>query len=109
LKACGRMTARIVGSNIDVNVEAAGDCWAMASRSALEQIVLNLVVNARDAMPDGGRLTLRVGEAGDQVEVAVTDTGGGIAPDVAARAFEPFFTTKDKGTGLGLATIQRLV
>jgi CheY-like chemotaxis protein/anti-sigma regulatory factor (Ser/Thr protein kinase) len=81
----------------------------MVSRSALEQIVLNLVVNARDAMSEGGKLTLMVSNEGDDVQLSVSDTGVGIPTEVAKRVFEPFFTTKAKGTGLGLATIHRLL
>ncbi|WP_342148484.1 sensor histidine kinase [Methylorubrum sp. SB2] len=79
----------------------------------LENAILNLAVNARDAMPDGGTLTIRTGpapdgaRAGEGVSVEVTDTGTGMAPEVEARAFEPFFTTKPlgQGTGLGLSQV----
>ena len=71
---------------------------------------MNLLINAREAMPEGGQLTLatRMGAQGD-VEIEVTDTGSGIAPDHLARIFEPFFTTKEYGTGLGLTNVKRLV
>ncbi|MBI4002845.1 MAG: hypothetical protein HY348_13835 [Nitrospira defluvii] len=71
---------------------------------------MNLLINAREAMPEGGQLTLttRIGEQGD-VEIDVTDSGSGIAPDHLSRIFEPFFTTKDYGTGLGLTNVKRLV
>ncbi len=89
----------------------------MADPTQLELAVLNLAINARDAMPDGGKLTIATSavcmsgdadlEDGDYVELCVSDTGCGMPPDVAARAFEPFFTTKEvgKGTGLGLSMV----
>ena len=87
----------------------------------VQQILLNLVLNARDAMPDGGRITVstrncalhrgRVGIAHRWVELSVTDTGDGMDAETLERAFEPFFTTKKpgRGNGLGLATARRLV
>ena len=114
---------RTLGEPIDVRyVETAGLWPAMADPAQLESAVLNLALNARDAMPGGGRLTIELANkvldedyarrhaevvAGDYAMLAVTDTGHGMTPDVLARAFEPFFTTKPngKGTGLGLPMV----
>ena len=76
----------------------------------VKEALMNLLINAREAMPEGGTLTLttRMTEQGD-VELEVTDSGSGIAPDHLSRIFEPFFTTKDYGTGLGLTNVKRLV
>jgi PAS domain S-box-containing protein len=77
----------------------------------LEQVLLNVAVNARDAMPNGGTLTIATKREGDEVDIALQDTGIGMPPEVKARAFEPFFTTKPVGvgTGLGLATVHGIV
>jgi PAS domain S-box-containing protein len=93
-----------------------------ADPSQLEQVIMNLVVNARDAMPDGGRLTLSAHSVraakskgptsvggGDLALLAVTDTGAGMSEETQSRVFEPFFTTKAQGTGLGLATVYGIV
>ncbi len=106
---------------------AAGPATIAADSTQLHQIVMNLCVNARDAMPDGGRLDLATGRAtvdsaaatragpgvatGEYVTVSVRDNGTGIPPEVLPRLFDPFFTTKPegKGTGLGLATVMRLM
>jgi PAS domain S-box-containing protein len=103
---------RTAGPTIRSEVETtAAPLWVEADRSELEQVVMNLVVNARDAMPAGGRLRVRLTRAGDRAALEVSDTGSGIPDEVRARIFEPFFTTKgpDKGTGLGLATVHRVV
>ncbi|MBI4869542.1 MAG: response regulator [Candidatus Wallbacteria bacterium] len=83
----------------------------MGSETQLQQVLLNLVLNARDAMEKGGTLTLRARRAGDQVIIEVADTGPGVAPQLRDRVFENFFTTKapGKGTGLGLAICKALV
>ncbi len=117
------LLARTLGAPIDVRFIGATDPWlAMADVAQLENALLNLALNARDAMPDGGCLTLEVTNqvldedyarshvevtAGDYVMLAVSDTGHGMTADVVARVFEPFFTTKPdgKGTGLGMAMV----
>ncbi len=114
---------RTLGEHIEVRyVETAGLWPAMADPAQLESAVLNLALNARDAMPGGGRLTIELGNKvldrgygrhhaevvpGDYAMVAVSDTGHGMTPEVVSRVFEPFFTTKPdgKGTGLGLTMV----
>lgn len=117
-----------LGRRVQVQLDANPDLAAVvADPTQVHQIVMNLCVNARDAMPDGGRITLTVGRrqvdgaaataagpdiaAGEYVTLAVRDTGTGIPPEILPRLFDPFFTTKEegKGTGLGLATVQRLM
>jgi signal transduction histidine kinase/DNA-binding response OmpR family regulator/CHASE3 domain sensor protein len=112
---------RTLGENIEVETVIAGGLWnTLIDPNQVENTVLNLAINARDAMPEGGKLTLEVANAhlddayadahtevapGQYVMLAVSDTGTGMAPEVMNRVFEPFFTTKPegKGTGLGLA------
>jgi PAS domain S-box-containing protein len=103
-----------VGESIALGMELAdGLPPVLIDGNQLENAILNLVVNARDAMPNGGALTIRTGSAdeGRSVLLSVVDTGAGMPPEVAAKAFEPFFTTKrlGQGTGLGLAQVQRCV
>src|SRR5262249_49012839 len=76
----------------------------------LEQVIMNLAINARDAMPNGGRLVIAT-RRGNGATIEISDTGTGMAPDILAHIFEPFFTTKDvgKGSGLGLATVYGIV
>jgi PAS domain S-box-containing protein len=88
---------------------SSGPAWVRIARAQLEQVFLNLVVNARDAMPDGGRLDIDVTTAGDEVVIEVSDTGVGMEPGVKERVFEPFFTTRDAGTGLGLSVVYGVV
>jgi PAS domain S-box-containing protein len=118
----GNMLRRLIGENIDLVMRLAPDTWnPIADPGQIEQVLANLVVNSRDAMPAGGTLTVETDnvtldgeypwqnadvQPGDYVVMTVSDTGTGMTPDVRARLFEPFFTTKaqGKGTGLGLAT-----
>ena len=111
------MLRRLIGSHIDLRVEHDGSPTRIkADPSQLEQVLLNLVVNARDAMPKGGALVLATRQATDatglrRVTLRVTDSGIGMLPEVRDRIFEPFFTTKEigKGTGLGLAMVYGIV
>ncbi|WP_187278527.1 PAS domain-containing sensor histidine kinase [Methylobacterium sp. WL64] len=113
---------RTVGPNIPIEVVGASGLWpALVDPSQLENALLNLCINARDAMPDGGRITIETANKwlderaaakqaipeGQYLSLCVTDTGVGMSPEVIARAFEPFFTTKPigEGTGLGLSMI----
>jgi PAS domain S-box-containing protein len=113
---------RTIGETIDLQITAPDDLWCtLCDPNQLESALLNLAINARDAMPDGGRLAIltanaRIGSVtaetpalspGDYVCIAVTDSGVGMSAEVAARAFDPFFTTKPigQGTGLGLSMI----
>ena len=107
------LLARTVGSGIAIETALAPDLWPVeADRTQLELVIINLAVNARDAMPDGGVLRIATanrveGPAEELVELEIADTGTGMPAPVAARAFEPFFTTKEpgKGTGLGLSMV----
>jgi len=116
-----RLLGRTLGASIQVTTEVSGAGVAFADPGALEAAVLNVALNARDAMPDGGTLAIRTTtiditrpagideelEPGTYVQLALTDTGSGMTPEVAARVFEPFFTTKSggRGTGLGLSMV----
>ena len=108
----GVLIRRLIGEDIQLAVETPGEpAHVLADRSQLEQVLMNLAVNARDAMPLGGRLSIRTATGAGRVTLTVSDTGSGMAPEVAARVFEPFFTTKEmgKGTGLGLSTAYGIV
>ncbi len=119
---------RLIGERVTLDpVNRGADLWPVkADLAQFEQVIVNLAVNARDAMPDGGRLTLRTANVsaaeserlalkgmprGEYVRVDVADTGTGIPADIIDRIFEPFFTTKEvnKGTGLGLSTVYGIV
>jgi signal transduction histidine kinase len=104
-----RLLGRTLGEDIELSTRLSLDLPPVTmDRGKLEQVLMNVVMNSRAAMPTGGRLTVATsgGPATGQVGLTITDTGCGMPPEVAARAFEPFFTTKGrgKGTGLGLAT-----
>jgi len=102
-----RLLERTIGEQVSLVTELSPErCLVKADAAQLEQVVMNLVVNARDALPNGGEVRVETARD-DEVTLTVSDEGLGMPPEVAARAFEPFFTTKPKGagTGLGLATV----
>jgi PAS domain S-box-containing protein len=112
LDAFGEVVGRTLGGQIEVKLELADSLWLTeADATQLETSLLNAAINARDAMPGGGTLTIRTSNAaepdGDFVAVEIADTGTGMEEEVLNRAYEPFFTTKPvgKGTGLGLSQI----
>lgn len=127
IKCAEKMLRRAAGKIVEIEVQVAGDLWTvMADPCQLDQVLLNLVVNARDAMPRGGKLMISAGNSvikeppapgpadtppGSYVMLKARDNGCGMDQAVLARIFEPFFTTKQpgKGTGLGLAVVQGIV
>jgi PAS domain S-box-containing protein len=127
VRGAGELLRRTLGEHIDLAIEAEAALWRVkADRGQLEQVLVNLAVNARDAMPSGGRLTIDTANAevdetyastrpalvpGRYTRLRVSDTGTGMDQATAERVFEPFFSTKPKGrgTGLGLATVYGIV
>jgi two-component system cell cycle sensor histidine kinase/response regulator CckA len=107
------MLSRLIGEDVRIAMLAGAELpQVLADRAQVEQVIINLAINARDAMPGGGTLSIETSGSGDGfVCLSVTDTGTGIAPELVERIFEPFFTTKEVGlgTGLGLATVHGIV
>lgn len=118
-----RLLERLIGDDIELVTVCAAKGFVYSDSGQVEQVILNLALNARDAMPRGGKLTIETRDrdvavpgdeplpAGEYLELIVADTGVGIAEDALPRIFEPFFTTKEigLGTGLGLATVEGIV
>ena len=127
LSSTVKLLRRLLGKSYEINLAIAEDIWpVMADPSQLAASITNLATNARDAMPEGGRLIITAGnrvldtdyilehpeaKVGEYVEIAVADTGFGMTPDLVARIFEPFFTTKEsgRGSGLGLSMVYGFV
>jgi len=127
LKEINKMLSRLLGEDIEIETFYNEDIWPLkADRSQLEQVIINLAVNARDAMPQGGKLTIETTnetldnsytkkyydmKPGNYIMLAITDNGQGMTEEVLEHIFEPFYTTKDmtKGTGLGLATVHGII
>ncbi|HEY4981979.1 MAG TPA: response regulator [Pseudolabrys sp.] len=127
LSDLGMLLKRLIGEKVTLEVVHGRDLWPVkVDISQFEQVIVNLAVNARDAMPDGGKLTVRTSNvpasecgkfaykgmpSADYVLVEVSDSGTGIPPDIIEKVFEPFFSTKEvgKGTGLGLSTVYGIV
>jgi len=121
-----KMLTRMIGEDVDLVLTPGRDLWSVrADGGQIEQVIMNLAVNARDAMPSGGKLTLETSNVtldeeyarqlaplrpGDYVMISISDTGIGMDPETQSKIFEPFFTTKGpKGTGLGLSTVYGIV
>jgi PAS domain S-box-containing protein len=127
VESLGRMLQRLIGEDIDFSMESQKDLWTvLADPNQIDQILMNLCVNARDAMPSGGKLVVSTANVtleaplvereltippGRYATLHVADDGSGMDEETLSRIFEPFFTTKDqgKGTGLGLATVYGIV
>jgi two-component system cell cycle sensor histidine kinase/response regulator CckA len=123
----GMLLKRLLGERVTLDVKHARDLWPVkADISQFEQVIVNLAVNARDAMPEGGKLSIRTANvtaaeaakfnftgmpAADYVLVETVDNGTGITPDIIGKIFDPFFSTKEvgKGTGLGLSTVYGII
>jgi PAS domain S-box-containing protein len=125
VRGAEKLLRRLLGEDVELVIQAPPGLWPVrCDPGQIEQVLLNLAVNARDAMPGGGRLTIETANAedpggsgpgagprGERVQLTVRDTGAGMSPEVQAHLFEPFFTTKARGlgTGLGLATVYGIV
>jgi len=127
VKSLAKMLERLIGEDITIEIKAADDLWPIyGDEGSIEQVIMNLAINARDAMPAGGKLCITTenvkideaycrahsnGRQGDFVRLAITDTGTGMDEKILEHLYEPFFTTKEKGkgTGLGLSVVFGIV
>lgn len=102
------LAPQLEAQGIDVSIDVPPNTVVTADRDMLRRAVLNLVLNAVDAMPQGGELVVTSYHHGGRLELEIADSGPGLSPDQLQRVFEPFYTTKSTGTGLGLSIVQRI-
>lgn len=102
------LAPQLAAQAIEMSVQVSPRLMVAADRDMLRRAILNIALNALDAMPGGGRLTVAAAEQADGVLIEISDTGPGLSDDARRRAFEPFFSTKSTGTGLGLAIVYRM-
>ncbi len=107
-EVCASLTPQLSAQAIDVRIDMPGGEWIQADESMVRRCVLNLMLNALDAMPDGGALFLTSLNTPKGIELEIADTGPGLSEEARRRACEPFFSTKQGGTGLGLAIVHRI-
>lgn len=107
-EVCDSLAPQLTAQGIRMEIDARRDIVARADRSMLRRALLNLILNAMDAMTGGGTLTVTACSVADGLDIEVADSGPGLADGARLRVFEPFFTTKSDGTGLGLAIVQRI-
>jgi signal transduction histidine kinase len=106
---CQSLAPQLEAQGIQTEIDVPAGAAVLADRDMLRRAVLNLTLNAVDAMPDGGRLVITAVECPHTFELEVADSGEGLSDEVSRRAFEPFFTTKNSGTGLGLAIVDHIL
>jgi len=120
LEGLSSMVDCLMGAEVQISIQANKHLGLVrADRSQMEQVIMNLTANAREAMPDGGTLTITIDSCqsssdpelppGEYTRLSVSDTGAGMSEDIQSRIFEPFFTTKTTGSGLGLSTVYGIV
>jgi CheY-like chemotaxis protein len=112
VREVGVLLQRLIGEDVALDIEAPADpVLVLADHAQLEQVLMNLAVNARDAMPLGGTLSIATSAGAGVATLRVADNGSGVPPEAVKRLFEPFYTTKEvgKGTGLGLSTVYGIV
>ena len=107
-EVCASLAPQLDAQDIEADIDVPDELLIAADRDMLRRAVLNLVLNALDAMPDGGRLVVTSSSSRLGVELEIADTGPGLSDNALSRVFEPFFTTKHCGTGLGLAIVYRI-
>jgi signal transduction histidine kinase len=107
-EVCESLRPQLEAQHVAVDIDASRDPQGVADPDMLRRAILNLLLNALDAMPEGGQIVITAWNGAQGLEVEVADSGPGVPPDACERVFEPFYTTKSGGTGLGLAIVHRI-